>query len=343
MGRFSGQRWRRSSTVRVLFNTYPVAYACPGGGEIQLLKCKQALEALGVDVLLFDPWRPQFDRVDLVHYFSVQGGSMNFCDYAKRIGLPLAISPVLWLTPQNRPLFPLGEIRDLLHLCDRVLPNSRAECEQLAEAFDVDPDKCSVIPNGIDAEFGVLADPQLFRDHFHIAGRFLLNVGNVEPRKNQRLLAQVAAQLDLDLVLVGRVRDADYLDEVRRAGGSRVRYLGAFDHADPLLKSAYRACEVFVLPSLLETPGLAALEAAAQGAKIVITAEGAPREYFGVHAEYVDPASGVSLRAAIQRQLTARGDDRLRRIVLDNFTWTHAGKALADAYERMLLGAAAVC
>ena len=71
--------------MRVLFNTYPVAFDCPGGGEMQLLKCKQALESLGVEVLLFDPWRPQFEQVDVVHYFSVQGGSMNFCDYVKRL------------------------------------------------------------------------------------------------------------------------------------------------------------------------------------------------------------------------------------------------------------------
>ncbi len=329
--------------MRVLFNTYSVAYACPGGGEIQLLKCKQALEALGIEVLLYDAWQPQFDRVDLVHYFSVQGGSMNFCDYVKRIGLPLAISPVLWLTPENRPLFPLGEIRDLLHLSDRVLPNSQAECDQLAEAFGVDSEKFTAIPNGIDAEFGEPADPHLFRRRFQIERPFLLNVANIEPRKNQRMLAQVAAQMELDLVLVGHVRDEDYLAEVRRAGGPRVRFLGSLDHADPLLKSAYRACEVFVLPSLLETPGLAALEAAAQGAKIVVTAEGATREYFGAHAEYVDPASGAGLQAAIARQWSADCDDGLRQLVLENYTWNHAGKALADAYERTLLLAASVC
>jgi glycosyltransferase involved in cell wall biosynthesis len=329
--------------VRVLFNTYPVAYACPGGGEIQLLKCKQALESLGIEVLLFDPWRPQFDRVDLVHYFSVQGGSMNFCDYAKRIGLPLAISPVLWLTPENRPLLPLGEIRDLLHRCDRVLPNSQAECDQLAAAFDVDPHKFSVVPNGIDAEFAVPADPEMFRNRFGLDGPFLLNVANIERRKNQLLLAEVAAQMNLDLALVGHVRDAEYLDLVQNAGGQRVHYLGSLDHADPLLKSAYRACEVFVLPSLLETPGLAALEAAAQGAKIVITAEGATREYFGPHAEYVDPHDGACLRRAIERQWSADRDDHLSRIVLESLTWTHAAKALTDAYERAMVGAAAVC
>ena len=43
----------------------------------------------------------------------------------------LVISPVLWLTAENRERFPLGEIRDLLHLCDRILPNSQAEADQL--------------------------------------------------------------------------------------------------------------------------------------------------------------------------------------------------------------------
>jgi hypothetical protein len=29
--------------------------------------------------------------------------------------------------------------------------------------------------------------------------------------------------------------------------------------------------------------------------------------------------------------------------VLDNFTWSHAGKALVEAYERTLLAVASVC
>ncbi len=329
--------------MRVLFNTYPVAFDCPGGGEIQLLKCKQALEALGAEVTLFDPWRPRFDSVDLVHYFSVQGGSMNFCDYIKRIGLPLVISPVLWLTSENRRHFPLGEIRDLLNVCDRILPNSQAECEQLADEFSLEAEKFSVIPNGVDPEFGEPADPLVFCKKFGLQSPFLLNVANIEPRKNQRMLAQVARQMDKDLVLLGQVRDQDYLCECLADGGTRVRHLGHVDHHDPLLKSGYRACEAFVLPSLLETPGLAALEAAAQGAKVVITAVGATREYFGSMAEYVDPACALSLRAGIESACAQSPSDELRDHVLAGFTWSHAGKALVDAYERTLLAAASVC
>ncbi|MGD9723328.1 MAG: glycosyltransferase [Pirellulales bacterium] len=329
--------------MRVLYNTYPVAFACPGGGEIQLLKCREALTRLGVEVALFDPWRPQLDRVDLVHYFSVQGGSMNFCDYVHRQGLPLVISPVLWLTPQNRHAFPLAEIRDLLHVCDRVLPNSELECEQLAGAFDVDRDKFTVIPNGVDPEFGIPADPADFCRQFKLAEPFLLCVANVEPRKNQRMLAHVAARMDVDVVLLGHVRDGEYLAECQAIGGRRLRYLGHLPHEDPLLKSAYRACRVFVLPSLLETPGLAALEAAAQGAQVVITAVGSTREYFGPWAEYVDPADLDSVVNGVERRWTAPRSDDLCRHVLDNFTWAHAGKALTEAYERTLLAAAAVC
>jgi len=328
--------------VRVLFNTYPVAFGCPGGGEIQLLKCKEALELLGVDVVLFDPWHPQFDSVDLVHYFSVQGGSMNFCHYVKQIGLPLAISPVLWLTKENRRQFPLGEIRTLLERSDCVLPNSAAEQQQLAEEFDLDVEKMSVIPNGVDVEFALPADPADFRRHFDIPGPFLLNVANVEPRKNQRLLAQVARKLQIDLVLLGRARDPECLRGVLDAGAGRVRHLGALDHADPLLKSAYASCEVFVLPSLLETPGLAALEAAAQGAKVVITSVGSTRDYFQELATYVEPSSEQSLRQGIEAQWSAEANGELRSHVLANFTWDQAGKALVDAYERTLLAAGSV-
>src|SRR5262249_36050001 len=154
-GERCGPFLKRCFTVRVLFNTYPVAFACPGGGEIQLLKCRQALVALGGGGFLFDPWRPPLAEGGVVHYFSVQGGSMNFCDYVKRLGLPLAISPVLWLTRENRPRFPLGEIRDLMHRADRLLPNSLAERDQLSEAFDVEPEKFSVVPNGVDPAFGI--------------------------------------------------------------------------------------------------------------------------------------------------------------------------------------------
>ena len=45
--------------MRVVLNTYPVAFDCPGGGEVQLLQSRAALQRRGVQVDLFDVWKPQ--------------------------------------------------------------------------------------------------------------------------------------------------------------------------------------------------------------------------------------------------------------------------------------------
>jgi glycosyltransferase involved in cell wall biosynthesis len=327
--------------MRVLFNTYPAAFDCPGGGEIQLLECKAALERLGEEVLLYDQWNPQFEGVDAVHYFSVQGGSTNFCEFVKSKGLPLLISPILWPTDENICAYPMEEIQSLLDLCDVILPNSAAEIDQLGAFFDLGPQKCVVVPNGVSSCFNSLAQPDLFREHLHLDGPFLLNVANIEPRKNQLTLIQAVQGMDLPLILLGRVRDAAYFEECMRKGSNLVQYGGFLPHGSDLLKSAYHASELFVLPSMLETPGLAALEAATQEARLVLTSVGSAREYFQDLVTYVNPYDPADILAKIEAALGLKRNESLRRHVLENFTWDHAALSLVEAYKRAARSAGA--
>jgi glycosyltransferase involved in cell wall biosynthesis len=327
--------------MRVVLNTYPVAFDCPGGGEVQLVESRMALERRGIEVELFDTWRPQLREADIVHYFSLQGGSANFCSHVKKIGRPLAISPIVWLTEENIPGFPIEEMRHLLHICDRVLPNSAAERDQLVEFFGIPVEKCTVTYNGIDATYAELADAELFRERYDVRTPFALCVANIEPRKNQLELIEAFASLDVELVLVGNVRDREYFDRCLEVAGANVRHLGGLPSGDAMLRSAYRACDVFVLPSQLETPGLAALEAASQGARIVITEVGATREYFADFVEYVRPGDTAAIAAAVESALTAASDAALREHVLGNFTWDRTAEQLVEAYELMLAPAPA--
>jgi glycosyltransferase involved in cell wall biosynthesis len=321
--------------MRVLFNTYPLAFDCPGGGEIQLLAYKTALEALGVEVILYDPWHPQFDEVDAVHYFSVQGGSITFCAHVKQRGIPLLLSPIIWLTEENIKVFPMEEIRNLLHVCDLVLPNSAAEVDQLANTFQVNREKFEVIYNGIGNTFIETASSDLFPKHFEIEHPYILNMANVEPRKNQLALIEAVTKLDMTLVLAGRVRDEAYFRQCMREGEGIVRYVGVLPHGSPLQKSAYRDCDVFALPSLLETPGLAALEAASQGARVVITSVGCTREYFLDMATYVNPHDTADIRTGITTALAKERDGSLKAHVLSHYTWDKSAEALRAAYARV--------
>lgn len=325
--------------INVLFNTYPMAFDTPGGGERQLLAYREHLVLHGVTPVLFDLWDPQFGQVDIVHFFSLFGGSLPFCYYVKHDRkLPLVITSSLWITEANKHNYPCDEIRSMLMLADRVVTNGVSEADNLASVLDVPREKFCVVFNGIDDEFTRQVDPALFRSHAQNFGPFVLSVGNIEPRKNQLALVRAMKMFpEYSLLLVGRVRDKAYAEQCFTEGGNQVVFHGVMAHDSPMLKSAMSACELFVMPSLLETPSLAALEAAAQGARIAITAEGSTREYFDDFVEYLDPLSVDSIAAAIDQSLSkAPDDDRLACHIKQNFTWNTVIGDLAQVYHSLV-------
>jgi glycosyltransferase involved in cell wall biosynthesis len=327
--------------MRVLFNTYPWAFDRPGGGEIQLMKYAEHLPRLGVEVLLHDLWHPRFDDVDLVHFFSGVGGSVHFCSYIRSRRLPLVISSSLWITETTRERYPIGEIREQFALAQAIVTNSRTEARALADVLDLPREQFVPVLNGVDRRFAERIDEGIFRRRFGVEGPFVLNVANLEPRKNQLDLARALAGGELPLIIIGHPRDSSYLQQVMAEGGGIVRYLGPIAHDDPALHAAYAACSVFVLPSELETPGLAALEAAAAGARLIITLEGSTREYFDGEAIYVRPGDIAGLRAAIDRALAGPSPAALARRIVEHFAWERVIGELKVLYERIAMPAKA--
>jgi glycosyltransferase involved in cell wall biosynthesis len=132
-------------------------------------------------------------------------------------------------------------------------------------------------------------------------------------------------------VLAGGPDPGPTLEELRRleqAGG--VRLLTFLDRAT--LESLYAACEVFALPSIHEGTGLVALEAAACGAKVVITKNGGPPDYFQTYAEYVDPRKETDIARALRAAWEKPRTDELRRHVLENLSWKKSAEQLVAAY-----------
>lgn len=326
--------------MRVLFATYPTAFHVPGGGEIQLLAYRRHLPAHGVEVTLFDPWQPNFAYFDCVHFFSCAGGSSHFCAFVKRLGLPLVVSSSLWPSEKTLTEYPVEEIRYQLSLADAIVTNSEAEAGQLVKLFGLPAEKFHTVKNAVEEWFLMPASAAPFRTYLGLAEPFVLNVGNIERRKNQVVLAEaMTAFPDHKLVLIGNVRDSSYLAAVRAAGGSQVIHCGPFAHDSELLRAAYAACVLFALPSLLETPGLAALEAAAQGAPLVLTSQGCCEEYFGTGARYADPYSQDAVRSAIAEVLRDP-QAQFRRAPITVPTWSQVTEDLVSVYNNVLATAA---
>lgn len=313
-----------------------MAFHTPGGGEIQLQAYRKHLPQLGIEVTPFDLWNPRFLEHDLVHFFSCVGGSVHFCNFARQLGLPLVVSSSLWVTEETAHLYPMAEIAHQFSLADRVVANSEIECDTLARVFDQPRERFVSVLNGVEDMFYEPVDPNLFRTHFDNGHSFVLNVGNIEPRKNQlSLVRAMRAMPERKLVLIGHQRDPAYARQCLEEGGDQVVYLGPLAHDSALLRSAYAACDAFCLPSTLETPGLAALEAYAAGARIAVTEVGSTREYFGADVAYLNPCDTDSIARAIGRAL----DGSLgasRNAPARDFRWKSVLQPLPAIYRSLI-------
>ena len=321
--------------MKILFNTWPEAFDCPGGGEIQLLNYETELKSMGHSIYRYNPWSPQFNQVDLVHYFSVMSGTWNFPWYVKNVKrLPLVVSPIIWIDSPEK--YDMVDIRRILDNADLILPNSYAEVRNIQEHFDVDESKFRVIVNGVSSVFFETVDGMYFRERFRLYDPFVLCMGNIEPRKNQLSLIQATEKMGIKLVLIGEIRDIEYAKRCKQVASDNVLFLPKLDHGSILQRSAYSACNLFVLPSTLETPGLAALEAAVSGAKVAITSIGSAKDYFGEYATYLNPYDIQSIREACYLALEKPKEVKLADMIKTKFSWQVAALQLERAYSELL-------
>ena len=232
--------------------------------------------------------------------------------------------------------------RRILLAADALLPNSSAEGSMLARAFRLGPDcrsRIFVVPNGIDPEL-FLSPPkpdEEFAAHYGVRD-FILQVATVYPVKNQLGVLEALSDRPEPLVFIGHAHPAfdDYAAECRRRGEARGRVV-FIDHVPhDRLPGVYALARVHVLPSWRETPGLASLEAAAAGCKVVTTTVGSAAEYFGQDAWYCDPGDIGSIRRAVLSAQDHVGAAGLRDRVLREFTWRQTALATAEAYARVL-------
>lgn len=287
--------------MKALFYNYPWAMDVPGGGERQMLAYAHHLPRFGVQADLYNMWNPSLDDYQIFHSFSVMPGTIEMCDFAKKRGLKLVVNPNLWITRETKDNYPYAGIWNILELADRVIVNSNMEGDALSDVFGIVREKFHCVYNGAEADFLVPADTNVFRKAHGIDGPFVLNVANVEPRKNQLEFIRILREErpDLQFVIAGAVRDEDYARACIEAGGDGLKIVGMLPYASEMLRSAMTACEFFAMPSLLETPSIAAIEAAALGARVLLTQVGSTIEYFGDAVTWVDPWSRESMRAGI--------------------------------------------
>jgi len=359
--------------MRALHVVRPNAFTHVGGDTIMAQSAAHALRGLGVEVDVVATESPAVRGYDVAHVFGIFHPQTAARQIAavRAGGVPLVLSPI-WL--DLRPYFataPLVERalraraprtverrlaairrrerelqwrgkaarradrevalqRELMLQADVVLPASEVEAYRYGEQLRIEPVLWAVAPVGTDEE--ALAVER------GTARSGVLCVGRVESKKNQAALLYALRDVDVEVTIVGREYDPPYSSLCRKWATARTRFAGT-QARDAVLAMMARAA-VHAYPAWVEIPGLASIEAAAAGARVVSGDRGCEREYLGPDAEYADPSEPESIRAAVLRALERgpreRGDALEQR--LRARTWRAHAEATLAASRRVAAG-----
>jgi len=245
--------------------------------------------------------------------------------------------------------------RQMAHQADRVIVCSYYMRGHVADIFDVEEDRVTVIPNGVDpSDLRPVADLAALRASFAAPHeKLVLLVG--------RLVYEKGFQLALDAMpgvieRVGNVRflvagsgthEAELKAQAERLGlsahGTFVGWIG-----DDVLHSLYRMADLCVVPSIYEPFGLVALEAMASGCPCIVADTGGLREvvpmgervglrFNGGDAEHL----GVMIeRLLVDRELRDRLVAEASEHVL-RFDWEDIAQRTRGIYDELLRSAVA--
>ncbi len=307
------------------------------------------LAMLALDAVLL-PLEIGLRRADVYH--SVQLG----LPVARRMRAAITVhdlAPLIW--PEHYLRLPHARVGHmwqyaLAQRADAIVAPSASTARDVVERLRVPPERVHVIAESVDLSF---APPprdealRIVRQRFKVPERYVLYVGQFDPRKNMDgLLAAFARAAgddrSLRLVIVGDTgKLATYLRaalERTAAPRERVVVTGFVD--DATLAALYAGADCLLHAALLEGFGLTPLESLAAGTPVVGYRAGAVEEVVGDAGLLVDPtdagALGEALRTFLSSESLAR-DLRARapsRVAL--FSWDEAADRTLELYRSVL-------
>jgi len=244
----------------------------------------------------------------------------------------------------------LFEIPLLVAITDSVAEEYRA--------LGVPEERIIAIPNGVNvARYRRGAEPDVVRRRHGLPKHafLFLSVARNHPKKNLNAIVEAAAQLasrnnlpDWAVLIVGK--DAHKLRPLAQANGvaERVHLIDEIGQGEDgelpsnAVVDLYRCADAFVFPSLIETFGIAIVEAMAAGLPIVTTDAPGCRDIVerGKYGLLIDPSDRTALADAMERLLTDSNErDRLAKLSIaraEQYDWDAVVRRYLAAYERLL-------
>lgn len=240
------------------------------------------------------------------------------------------------------------QYRYVCRRADRFLAVSEFTKREMVDILHIPPEKIAVVPCACSSEMRPVADPAALvelREKYRLPERFVLFVGNFNPRKNLERLIRAFDRakgegLIHHLVIAGEQGwKFDRAAALRGIRHSRdIHFTGYVPDGD--MPALYSAAELFAFPTLYEGFGIPVLEAQACGTPVLTSNGSSLPEVGGEGAVYVDPYDTEGICAGmrhvldnpeIARQLVQKGLANVQR-----FSWQASAERLDEMIETII-------
>ncbi len=230
----------------------------------------------------------------------------------------------------------------------RIITISEYSRREIITRYRLPPERVSVTYLAAAEDYRPVRDRSILaalRDHYGLAERYVLALGNLQPRKNLARLVDAyvglrrAGQLaGVQLVLAGKAqwRESELFTAVRQSGlEGEILFPGYV--ADGDLPALYSGALAFVYPSLYEGFGLPPLEAMACGTPVICSNAASLPEVVGAAALTVPPADTDALARTLAQVVNTPelGNDLrhkgLRRAA--GFSWRRCAEETLAVYR----------
>ena len=235
-----------------------------------------------------------------------------------------------------------------------IVPSLASKEELLRNVKEASEHRIDVVPWGVSENFSPLSnhsEREAAREALKLPERYILFVGNIEPKKNIPALfqsffaAKMNRKLPHKLVLAGQMGwNMEILEKLIRQHNAR-DYVYFTGYVPPAaLPAIYSLADLFVMPSLIEGFGMPVLEAMACGCPVVTSIDPALQEVCGSAARVV-PYDALKplqpLRETIEDLLLTNPSKRIEmsKLGLERaklFTWERTARLTRESYERAL-------
>jgi glycosyltransferase involved in cell wall biosynthesis len=232
----------------------------------------------------------------------------------------------------------------------KIIAVSNKVKEDILKRFAIPPEKIEVIYHGVaDCYSEIVPVEELIRikKQYHLPERYILFVGNIEPKKNLERLVLGFSWLKKNtgiphkLVIAGKKgwKYEKLFETINKLQLSEeLLFTGYVPEKD--LPGIYKMASIFVFSSLDEGFGIPPLESMACGTPVLASNQGALPEVTGGNCLQVNPYDIEDIANGIYKLLT---NDDLRNKSIEkgkewvkNFTWERTAKETLKVYEDVL-------